>query len=134
MRHVESHLQQASVNYFRLRYPQYRYNYFSVPNGVATSASQGRILKAEGMVAGVADTLLLVPRQGYHALCIEFKQDTITYKAGKAHKVRTYQSPEQREFQAAVEAQGYRYEVVRTLEEFISLVGSYLNEKEETHI
>ena len=36
-----------------------------------TCAVTGARLKAEGVVAGVSDLLLLVPRGKYHGLCIE---------------------------------------------------------------
>lgn len=42
------------------------------------------------------------------------------------HRRRSYQTPEQREWQAAVEAQGYRYEVIRTREQFVDLITEYL--------
>lgn len=73
MNHYESKLQQACVRYFRLAYPEYGYMLFAVPNGGSRNAVEARILKAEGVVAGVADLILLVPRSGYGSLCIEMK-------------------------------------------------------------
>jgi len=126
MRHAESRIQSMCVAWFRLQYRSYAPLYFAVPNGVATSATQARILKGEGLLAGVADTLLLVPSQGYHGLCIEFKKDTTVWKEGQAVRAKTYQRPEQKEWQKAVEAQGYRYEVVRSFEEFKDIITNYL--------
>ena len=80
MRHEESHLQQACVRWFRLQYPQHAQLLIAVPNGVRTSATQGRILKAEGMLAGVADLLLLLPRHGYGCLCIALDRLPIDYE------------------------------------------------------
>lgn len=104
-------------------------NFFSVPNGVCTSASQGRILKAEGMTAGVADTILLVPSRGVHALCIEFKQEQWEVdEKGKLSLKKSYQRKEQRDFQASVERLGYRYEVVRNVDEFEKLINDYMKD------
>lgn len=129
MRHTESRLQSECVRWFRLAHPALSRVFFSIPNGVATSATQGRILKAEGMVAGVADTFLAVARGGYHGLFIEFKQGSVTYVKGRPVNTKTYQRPEQKEWQRDAEAQGYRYEVVRSVDEFIRLIDGYLNDK-----
>jgi hypothetical protein len=80
----------------------------------------------EGLTPGVADTLLLVARGGWHGLAIEYKTEEILYKGGRKTTTRTYQRPEQREWQELVEGQGWRYEVVRTFEEFEALINDYL--------
>ena len=80
----------------------------------------------EGLTKGVADTLLLVARGGWHGLAIEFKTEEILYKGGRKTTTRTYQRPEQKEGQELVEAQGWRYEVIRTFEEYESLIKDYL--------
>lgn len=117
MRHLESRLQQACVRWARLQYPACRKLLFSVPNGVHTSATQAQIAYAEGMVAGVADLILLHPSADRHyaALCIEMKT------------AKGRQSDYQKAWQKAVEeTQAYRYEVVRSFEEFKTLIGNYL--------
>ena len=118
MRHIESRLQQACVRWARLQYPACRTLLFSVPNGVHTSSTQARIAYAEGLVAGVADLLLLHPSSDgqYFALAIEMK-------AGKSGR----QSDHQKEWQQALESQGlYFYAVIRTFEEFQDLITNYL--------
>jgi hypothetical protein len=65
-------------------------------------------------VAGVSDLLLLVPAGGYHGLCIEMKT------------AKGRQQPTQKEWQQEVEAQGYRYEVCRSVEQFMDIVRDYL--------
>ena len=114
MRHEESRLLQACVKWFRLQYPQHARLLFSVPNGAVMSPVTARIMKAEGIVAGVSDLILLVPSGNYHALCIEMKTET-----GR-------QSKEQKEWQEAVEAQGYRYSLCRSCKDFLVAVKSYL--------
>ena len=117
MRHDESRLQKSCVMWFRLGYRRFASLLFAVPNGGARSAVTGAILKAEGVVAGVADLLLLVPNSKYHGLCLELKT------------AKGRQSPSQRQWQQAVEAQGYKYVVVRSFEDFKNTVDSYFEEK-----
>lgn len=117
---IEHDIQAACVRWFRLQYPHRALNLFAVPNGAARSRWEAGIKKAEGMTAGVADMLLLVPSPQYHGLALEFKRP----KTATGDK--TYQSPEQKAWQQAVEAQGYRYEVVRSFDEFKTLIDEYL--------
>lgn len=114
MKHLESRLQSICVRYFRLSYPEYSYCLLSVPNGVATSASQGRILKAEGMVAGASDLLLLVPRHGYGCLCLEFKT-----KDGR-------QSESQKIWQRETEKVCNKYVIIRSFDQFRAVIEEYL--------
>ena len=89
---------------------------FHIPNeGNRDSKTDGAYRKALGLVSGVSDLILLIPRGKFHALCIEMKTDV-----GR-------QSPAQVEWQSKVEAQGFRYEVVRSLEEFKRLINEYLS-------
>ena len=117
MRHNESRKQEAAVSWFRLQYPEYAYMLISVPNGVWTSASQARILKREGMVAGVADLLLLVPRKGKGCLCIEWKDD------------KGRQSENQKIWQQQAEKAGNMYVVCRNFDQFRAIVNDYLEEE-----
>ena len=77
--------------------------------------STAKKLKAEGVVAGVSDLILMVPRHGVHGLCIEMKTPK-----GK-------QSPNQKTWQKLVEDEGYMYMVVRSFERFEQLMNDYLN-------
>lgn len=116
MKHTESKTQSACVRWFRLQYPDYDKLLISVPNGVATSATQGRILKAEGMVAGAADLLLLLPNHNHPYLCIEMKTE------------KGRQSPAQKEWQQAVENKALaHYAIVRSKEDFFKLITEYLS-------
>lgn len=128
MRHAESQIQQACVFWFRRQYPKLALNLFAVPNGGGRSAIEAQIMKGEGVTAGVADVLLLVPSRNYHGLCIEFKRQAYKAVDGKLKLAKTYQRSDQKIWQEAVEAQGYKYAVIRTLEEFINLINSYLND------
>lgn len=45
----------------------------AVPNGGTRNIIEAKILKAQGVKAGVSDVLLLIPKKGYACLCMEFK-------------------------------------------------------------
>ena len=112
--HVEHTLQKNCVMWFRLQYPKLRSLLFAVPNGGARSVTTGAILKAEGVLAGVADLLLLVPSREYHGLCIEMKT------------AKGRQSPFQKQWQKDIEAQGYKYIVCRSFADFVEQINGYL--------
>lgn len=113
----EHRLQTACVRWFRLQYPRLRHRLFAVPNGGRRDAVTGARLKEEGVLAGVADLILLMPSRSYGALLIEMKTP------------RGRQSPAQREWAEAVTADGrYLYIVCRSLEEFCQAVREYLAE------
>lgn len=128
MKDEEHYIQCACVRWFAYQYPQYSGLLFAVPNGGARSKAEAGKFKAEGVVAGVADLILLVPKRvkvlsafpneaWWHtipALCIEMKT------------AKGRQSPEQKAWQAVVEAKGYQYAVCHSLDEFINTVNEYL--------
>ena len=114
MKQQEHLLQCACVRWFAYQWPEYRGILFAVPNGGARSKATAGKLKAEGVVAGVADLLLLVPSRGFHGLCVEMKTEM-----GR-------QSPEQKEWQAKAEAAGYKYVVCHSLDEFMETINNYL--------
>ena len=105
--HPESELQRRCVRWYRNAYRDRRLLLVSVPNGARVQRTQARVLKAEGLTAGVSDLLLFAPSG---LLCIEMK----------APKGR--QSDDQKAWQQAVTAAGYRYEIVRTLADFQRIV------------
>lgn len=115
-RDLEHRLQCACVRWFRLAYPQHHHNLFAVPNGGYRTPATAAKIKAEGALPGVSDLILLIARGGYHGLLIEMKTD------------KGRQSEAQREWQRLIEADGYKYVVVRSIEEFIKVVTDYLNE------
>lgn len=114
MNNDEHKLQCACVQWFNLQHRDLRGLLFAVPNGSYRSKATAGKLKAEGVVPGVADLILLVPKQWAFALCIEMKTP------------KGRQSPEQKAWQAIVEAQGYRYAVCRSFDDFTRTVNEYL--------
>lgn len=115
MRHQESDMQIQCVRLFRIMHHDIQKLLFAIPNGGARNKVTGAILKAEGVVAGVADLLLLVPTRIYHGLCIEMKTEK-----GK-------QQNTQKEWQSLVEGQGYKYIVCHSVQEFLDGVNGYLS-------
>ena len=135
----ESIVQQGAVKWFNLQYPQYRGLLVHIPNEGRRTIKVingrpvcigGAKLKAEGLVKGAADLVLFIPNKYFHGLCLETKVELFNYRTGKEKKTKTYQSPEQKEWQALVESQGYRYEVYRNIDEFRKIVLEYMDSKQ----
>ena len=70
-------------------------------------ARHGAQLKAMGLVAGVSDMTYL-SKSG--PVFLEFKTPT-----GK-------QTPKQKEWQSQVESAGYKYEIIRSFQDFLSIL------------
>lgn len=88
---------------------------FAVPNGGHRSSSEAAKFKAEGVVSGVSDLILLKGNGSYSSLCIEMKADKGT------------QSEKQIEWQRSTEKHGNRYVVCRNLDQFMASVKEYMD-------
>lgn len=110
----EHNLQVACVRWFRYSYPQMAHSLFAVPNGGHRNKVTAGKLKAEGVLAGVADLILLHKNSVYGALLIEMK-----FEKGE-------QSEAQKDWQSKVEKDGYRYVVCRSFEDFTRNIEEYL--------
>lgn len=121
----ESAIQMSCVQWLWQNHPETRGLYIAIPNensrsGELSKKAQlltGAIRKNMGVTKGAADTALFMQRGLYGALFIEFKTE------------KGLQSPAQRDWQSKVEKQGYKYVVVRSLEQFKEVVEEYLNLK-----
>lgn len=122
MKHIESNIQQAFVSWFRFQYPQFALNLTSVPNGGYRNAREAAILKREGMTAGAADILILVPSGGFGALGIEFK----------TLEKNSKQSDAQIKWQHSFEKAGNKYILIRTLDDAIEATVNYLSRPKPT--
>lgn len=111
----EHRIQCACVSWFRLQYPKLRHNLFAVPNGGRRDEVTAAKLKAEGVVAGVADLILLVRNAEFGGLLIEMKTRT-----GR-------QRDTQKQWQRQLEAHGYKYVICRSLDDFMREVNAYLS-------
>lgn len=125
----ESRITQSCVRWFRLQYPQFADVLIHPANegarstrtvstryGTRVISTGGARMKAEGLVPGVADLLLLVPRGGFGCLAVEMKTPAKSSR----------QSERQIEWERAAVKAGNRYCVCRSLEEFMAVVREYL--------
>lgn len=112
----EHQTQCACIQWFRCQYPHFRHNLFAVPNGGRRDLVTAARLKAEGVLAGVADLILLKSNSRYGALLIEMKT-----RKGR-------QADTQRAWQQLIERDGYKYVVCRSVDDFISEVKGYLSD------
>lgn len=113
---TESEIQQSCIKWFQLQHRDLWDDgvLFHIANEGIRVGRQGGRTKREGVVRGVADLCLALPRHGYGALYIEMKRP------------KRYQSPEQRAWQQNIEKHGNKYVVCRSLNEFIVTINRYL--------
>lgn len=119
---TESQIQKDCVAWFRHRYESIEPLFFSVANGGARNAWTAKIMKDEGVRAGVSDLILLIPRHGFAALLVEMKTSD-----GK-------QSDSQKTFEKLATQYRYKYVVVRDLTTFQQLMLWYIEDKAEEPI
>lgn len=105
MRAPEHSLQVFTVNYLRW----HDVFCFAVPNGGRRDIKTGAMLKKEGVLAGVADLIILLPRG--EIIFVELKN-------GK----KGTQSESQKQFQKKVESLGFTYLVWRETQDCVDFV------------
>lgn len=82
---------------------------FSIPNELGTTnAIKTVISKSMGLLAGVADTIVILPSK--ELVFVEFKTDV-----GR-------QSKAQKDFEKRVTNLGYKYFIIRTFDEFKKII------------
>ena len=113
-REEEHRIQCACVKWFRLQYPKMSHNLFAVPNGSKRDPVTAAKLKAEGVLSGVADIIFLKPNRFYGGLLIELKTP------------KGRQSDSQKLWQSKITEDGYKYVVVRSIEEFMTEITNYI--------
>ena len=116
MRHIEDILQKQCVRWFSLQYREYTQLLHHSPNGGKRNAIEAAKFKAMGVRAGFPDLILCIARHGYHGLFVELKT------------AKGRQSDNQKYYQAVLEEQGYKYVVIRSIEDFIATINDYLAE------
>src|SRR5210317_2495480 len=70
---TEHNEQVAVVEWFRIRFPLLKMALFAIPNGGLRHIRVAMTLKKEGVISGVSDLFLMVPRGTFHGLFIEMK-------------------------------------------------------------
>ncbi|MBP1614198.1 MAG: nuclease [Bacteroidetes bacterium] len=115
VKHEEADMQAEFFRQVKILFPKLPEKLlFAVPNGGSRHKIEAANMKRQGVKAGVADVILLVPKKGYASLCLEFKTFT-----GR-------QSDEQKEFQRQAELCRSKYVVVRSVAQAIEMVREYL--------
>lgn len=109
MRNEEHKLQVTIVKYLRYN----KILCFSVPNHGIRSPRMGAYYKEEGMLAGVADLILLFEKK---CIFVELKIE------------KQKQSDSQKKFQSLVENLGFDYWVIRNLENLIEKINEIKKE------
>jgi hypothetical protein len=104
------------VEWFRLQYKQYDKCLFAIPNGGVRNIGTAVKLKKEGVLAGVPDLFLMIPKTGWHGMWIEMKT-----KGGKLQD-------NQVEFMGRATLLGYMSVVCYGFEEAKDLITEYLHE------
>jgi len=104
------------INWFRLQYKQYSKHLFSIPNGGSRHIVTAVNLKAEGVLAGVSDLFLMIPKGEYHGMFIEMKA-----KTGSV-------SEKQKEFMAAASSMNYLAVVCYGFDEAKTAITNYLQD------
>jgi hypothetical protein len=108
-------MQRECVKWFRYTFPHLKKNFFAIPNGGARSGNEASIMQGEGVVPGVFDSFLAVPRRGFHGLFIEFKY-------GKNDL-----SQHQQDFKLQAQKQNYKCATCWSLDHFMREVNRYLD-------
>jgi hypothetical protein len=112
---MSEHTEQvALIQWYRMQYPKYAKYLFSIPNGGARHIVAAVKLKQSGVLAGVSDLFLMIPKDGWHGLFIEMK-----VKGGKV-------SSSQKEFMTVATAMGYKAVVCYGFDEAKDAITEYL--------
>ena len=114
MKNEESRLQMNCVKLFRLQNREISHLLFSIPNGGYRSKTIAGIMKAEGVVSGVPDLFLAIPKGQYAGLFIEMKTP------------KGVVSDNQKMMIEALKKQGYAVEICRTIPDFMETTEKYL--------
>lgn len=117
MKQTEHQEQATLIKWFRYQYPIYAKCLWAIPNGGMRHIRTAIKLKKEGVLPGVADLFLMIPREDKHGLFIEMKA-----KNGKIQ-------PSQKEFLQMAKAMGYEIALCYGFEDAKQFITSYLNKK-----
>lgn len=115
----ESAHQKAVVQYFRTKWPNLVIH--SIPNGTHIKSHQGRSkAKAEGLLKGVSDLFIAVPKGGKHGLYLEMKNKG---------KTQCSVSPEQKAFIEYAHWQGYASAWAAGAGQAIKIINDYMGQE-----
>lgn len=113
---TEARLQSECVKWFRLQWPAYAHCFFKIDNEGLRSPKRASIALAMGLVAGIPDMLMAVPKNGSHGMFVEFK------RPGQRVTQR------QADIIGQLITNGYHVAVIDTLDRFQEAVVQYFGE------
>ena len=114
---ISEHQEQVMlITWFRMQYKQYKLHLWAIPNGGSRHIVTAVNLKAEGVLAGVSDLFLMIPKAGWHGMFIEMKA-----KGGNL-------SDKQKDFMGAATLMGYQAVVCYGFDEAKEAITKYLHE------
>lgn len=105
---IEDHLQQKIIIWYKNEYQRHGKGLiFAIPNGGSRNVVEAKKLKATGLMPGASDLIVL---HGNKCIFVELKTET------------GIQSESQKEFESKVKALGFDYHLIRSLEQFQSII------------
>ena len=110
----EHALQVECLQWLRMVYPHVLC--YAIPNGGYRTKTTARLMRSEGVMSGIPDLHIPIPRGGYASLYIEMKN-------GKAGVL----SDRQKEMIPRLQGYGNKVVVCRSLEEFRAAVEEYFS-------
>jgi len=113
----ERKLQIKCVKWFRIQYSKYCELLHHSPNGGSRNVIEAAMFKKMGTQPGFPDLFLALPKSCYHGLFIELKT-----KKGKLNT-------KQKNILQKLEQNGYKVEIIRSFEEFVTTINDYIYEK-----
>lgn len=111
---TEHQEQVAVIQWFRLQYKQYANYLWAIPNGGVRHIGTAVKLKREGVISGVPDLFLMIPKAGWHGMFIEMK-----IKGGKV-------TDNQKQFMGMATLMGYQAVVCWSFDEAKQAITNYL--------
>ncbi|CAB4133849.1 VRR-NUC domain containing protein [uncultured Caudovirales phage] len=109
------HIEQTMlIRWFRLQHPILHKCLWAIPNGGVRNIRTAVKLKDEGVLAGVSDLFLMIPKGEYHGMFIEMKA-----KGGQVQA-------SQKEFMSHAQAMGYKSIVCFGFDEARIAITNYL--------
>lgn len=114
MKKEESILQQQMVTAFRLQYPKLTNRLFAIPNGGSRNIIEAVRLKREGVLAGVCDIFLTVPKKGFSGLFCEVKTKQGRLSQNQIEFIKEHEND-------------YKCVIVRSVDAFLTEIKNYLS-------
>lgn len=109
----EHNLQKACVQWFRMQHRNKLI--FAIPNGGLRDKIVAKKLKDEGVLPGIPDLMIPIPKNGYGGIFIEMKYGN------------NRPTDEQNEILSELWDSGYKVEVCNSIEKFIEVVNNYFS-------